>query len=337
MNNRKYIGHDSQIYGVEEHRLAGGKGDGMRLFQIRNGQGLEFTVSADRCADISRLSFQGCNMGYFSPCGYVGPQYYDDRGDGFLKSFTAGFLTTCGLTAVGTPCVDEGEDLPLHGTVANCPAEQVSTEVTDHEIILKARMVQARIFGRKLILNRKISCSLETNEIQIQDEIENQGSEKTPLMLLYHINMGYPLLSENAELFIPSKKVTPRNAHASEGIDVWDKMTKPTAHFEEQCYFHSFEKEGLAAIYNPSIGKGLTIRFDAQALNYFVEWKMMGERDYVLGLEPGNCHPDGRDKMREEGCLTWLEPDQRVVYHVNIRMIDGENSWKKVKDSFKEK
>ncbi len=336
MGKRKYIGHDSQIYGVEEHRLVGGKGDGMRLFQIRNGQGLEFTVSADRCADISRLSFRGHNMGYFSPCGYVGPQYYDDRGNGFLKSFTAGFLTTCGLTAVGTPCVDEGEELPLHGTVANCPAEHVSTEVTDREIILKARIVQAQIFGRKLILNRKISCTLETNEIRIQDEVENQGSERTPLMLLYHMNMGYPLLDENAKLYIPSKKVTPRNEHAAEGMDVWDKMAKPTAHFEEQCYFHSFEKEGLAAIYNPSIEKGLAIRFDAQSLNYFVEWKMMGERDYVLGLEPGNCHPDGRDKMREEGRLTWLEPDEKASYQVIIQMLDGEDGWNKVKTSYKE-
>ena len=58
----KYIGHDSQVYGVEEHRLVGGKGDGMRLLQVRNGKGLDFTVVADRCADISRLSFQGINM-----------------------------------------------------------------------------------------------------------------------------------------------------------------------------------------------------------------------------------------------------------------------------------
>ncbi len=74
-----YIGHESQMSGVEEHRLVGGKGDGMRLFQVRNGKGLEFTVVADRCADISRLSFRGVNMGYFAPCGYVAPAYYDDR------------------------------------------------------------------------------------------------------------------------------------------------------------------------------------------------------------------------------------------------------------------
>lgn len=33
---KNYIGHISQICGVEEHRLIGGKGDGMRLFQVRN-------------------------------------------------------------------------------------------------------------------------------------------------------------------------------------------------------------------------------------------------------------------------------------------------------------
>ena len=59
----KYIGHDSQVYGIEEHRLVGGKGDGMRLLQVRNGKGLDFTVVVDRCADIYRLSFKGINMG----------------------------------------------------------------------------------------------------------------------------------------------------------------------------------------------------------------------------------------------------------------------------------
>ena len=47
----------------------------MRLFLVRNGKGLEFTVSADRCADISRLSFRGLNMSHFAACGYVAPAF----------------------------------------------------------------------------------------------------------------------------------------------------------------------------------------------------------------------------------------------------------------------
>ena len=62
-----YIGHESQLYGIEEHRLNGGKGDGIRLLEINNGKGLSMTVSPDRAADISRLRFAGINLGYFSP------------------------------------------------------------------------------------------------------------------------------------------------------------------------------------------------------------------------------------------------------------------------------
>ena len=49
---KEYIGHTSQLYSIEEHRLVGGKGDGMRLLEVNNGKGLMFTISADRCGDI---------------------------------------------------------------------------------------------------------------------------------------------------------------------------------------------------------------------------------------------------------------------------------------------
>lgn len=317
----QYIGHESQLYGVEEHRLVGGRGDGMRLLQVKNGRGLEFTVSADRCADIARLSFRGINMGYFSPCGYVAPAYYDDKGDGFLKSFTAGFMTTCGLTAVGTPCEDEGETLPLHGTIANTPAEHIYWEQDEKEIRIHAVVTDERIFAHKLVLNRTIICSKEANEITIRDTIQNRGDQECPAMILYHMNMGYPLLSEKAQVRIPSIQVRPRNARAAEDIDTWDQMLKPQPQFEEQCYYHSFAKEGRASIYNPDIEQGLAISFDADSLRFFTEWKMMGERDYVLGLEPGNCTPDGRDRVRSEGDLTILQPSESVNYEVHITML----------------
>lgn len=38
----KYIGHPSQICGVCETRMIGGKADGMRILEVRNGKGLEF-------------------------------------------------------------------------------------------------------------------------------------------------------------------------------------------------------------------------------------------------------------------------------------------------------
>lgn len=60
------------------------------------------------------------------------------------------------------------------------------------------------------------------------------------------------------------------------------------------------------------------ITFDAKELDGFVEWKMMGIRDYVLGLECGNCYPDGRDVMRRTGMLKYLEPGERKQYRVHV-------------------
>ena len=319
-----YIGHDSQCYGVEEHRLVGGKGDGMRLLEINNGKGLELTVSPDRGADISRLRYHGINMSYFSPCGYVAPAYYESKGSDWLKSFTAGFLTTCGLQSVGTPCMDEGEELPLHGSIANIPAEQVYWFEDNEELVVRAVMKDEVIFGRKLRMNRELRVSLNENSFFIQDMIENTGDTEQPFEILYHMNMGYPLLDEDSVVEIPSVSVTPRDDHAAEDIENWMKMTKPEAGYVERCYYHKFDESGKASIYQPKLRQGLEILFDPKELDGFVEWKMMGIRDYVLGLECGNCLPDGRDVMRRNGMLKFLEPGEKKTYCVKIRMIDAE-------------
>ena len=317
-----FIGHNSQLCAVEEVRLVGGKGDGMRLLQIRNRAGLELTVSADRCADIPRLIFKGDNMGYFSPCGHVAPAYYDEPGAGFLKSFTAGFLTTCGLTAVGSPCTDEGEVLPLHGTIGNTPCERIWWDEDSENIYIHACVNDSGIFARKLYLKRLITVSKTESSFKIADTVSNEGDAASPVMILYHMNMGYPLLSENAVVDIPAASVKPRNEHAAKDLDTCCKMLPPTPGFEEQCYFHHFKNEGKASIYNPDIRKGLTISFDPNSLDHFTEWKMMGYRDYVLGLEPGNCHPDGRDVMRKEGTLKFLQPGESVTYEVAVNLYE---------------
>ena len=322
MKTNPYIGHASQLCSVEEVRLLGGKGDGMRLLQIRNAAGLEMTICPDRCADIYRLIFKGDNMGYFSPSGYVAPAYYDEAGAGFLKSFTAGFLTTCGLTAVGSPCTDDGETLPLHGTIGNTPCDRIWWDEDEENIFVHAIINDSTLFSRKLMLKRTITCGKNNTTFRITDTISNQGDSVSPLMLMYHMNMGYPLLSESSVLEIPSVSVEPRNDHASKDLDSWNKMLPPTPGFEEQCYFHSFAEEGKASIYNPDIHKGLTISFDTEKLDHFTQWKMMGYRDYVLGLEPGNCNPNGRDVMRKEGRLKFIQPGESITYEVTVNLYE---------------
>lgn len=318
-----YIGHHSQVCGVEEHRLIGGKGDNMRLYEAVNGRGLELTFSPDRNCDITRLRFRGINMSYLSPCGYVAPAYYDSIGSHWLASFTAGFLTTCGLQAVGSVCNDEGEELPLHGSIANTPCAYSFWEEDDAAIRIHAQTEDEEIFGRKLILRRMVEISKKENRFVIQDEIGNTGDRIEPVEILYHMNMGYPLLDEDSIVTIPSVSVTPRDDHAAEDLSNWMHMETPQAGYQERCYYHRFDgKQGSASIFQPKLDVGLRIDFDPGTLDGFVEWKMMGVRDYVLGLECGNCYPDGRDVMRRTGMLKFLAPGKKFHYQIMITMLE---------------
>ncbi len=319
----KYVGNVMQLYSVKEARLAGGKADGMRVLLVKNAKGLEFTVSLDRCADISELSLKGDNFAFIGPCGYVAPTYYDNLGTNFLKSFTAGFMTTCGLRNVGNPCVDDNEELPLHGTVSHIPAEKYCWYVENNEIHIKATIRDAYLFSKKLLLEREYICPINENVIYLKDVIKNIGFEDSPLQMLYHCNMGYPLLSESAILTIPSNNVIARNEHSETGIDKWQVCEKPQNGYVEMCYYHEFENETpTVSLYNNDIKKGVEMTFDTKELPFFTQWKMMGEGEYVMGLEPGNCNPDGRDKMRESGKLEILKSGETKIHNIKFKFFE---------------
>ena len=76
----------------------------------------------------------------------------------------------------------------------------------------------------------------------------NTGDKEEGVEILYHMNMGYPLLDEDSVVEIPSVEVTPRDEHAAEDLANWKQMITPQAGYVERCYYHRFEgKEGRAS------------------------------------------------------------------------------------------
>lgn len=327
---KNYVGNSLQVRGAEQYILQNGKGDGMHFIYVRNGLGLEAWISLDRCADLSRVIYKGYNYAFMSPCGYVAPQYYNVDGAGFLESFTAGFCTTCGFTNVGGPHIDEGEQLPMHGTVSNIPAVITRIQDDDDGLTVEATVRDAVIFGKKLIMKRKYFFSYSQSIIKLEDAVINEGDDDSPFMILYHCNMGYPLLSENSILKIPNNSYIPRDKDAADYNDTALEMEIPQARFAERCYYYDVaEKDGKAnvGIYNGKIGVGLVMSYDKSTLPCFTEWKMMGKTDYVLGLEPGNCNPDGRNAVRQKGILRTLHPDEQEKMTLEFKFVSNEDEF----------
>lgn len=323
-----YVGHPLQTRGAEQYILQGGKGDGMKFLNVRNGLGLEVWISLDRCADLGRVTYKGMNMGYMSPCGNVAPSFYDKDGIGFLKSFSAGFITTVGFEGAGGACVDQGENVPLHGTVGNLPAELKSIEESDNEIVIKAIVRDCVIFGRRFILERSYNISYTENTITLRDKITNEGENEHPFLLLYHCNMGYPLLSENSIVKVPFTDIRANTPSAIENIDTALLMEKPQKNYIERCYFFDTvpceDNNVKVGIFNPDINVGMIMSYNKEELPCFTEWKMMGRRDYALGLEPGSCEPCPRNIQREKGILKYLDSEQTYTAGLTFKFIDKE-------------
>jgi hypothetical protein len=329
----KYVGDLSQLFGIKEYTLTGGKAKGIKAFDLKNGSGLEFTVLADRGLDISGLSYKGMNCSYLSNAGIIAPEYYDEKGLGFLRSFYAGFLTTCGLRNVGSSCEDNRESFGLHGRISNTPAEEVCA-ITSWEnglpvLTVSGKMREARFFGENLVLQREILCRYGENKILIHNNIENYGFQREPIMLLFHFNFGFPLLDESANLLISSAEILPRDQEAEKGLKSFTIFDQPTPGYSEQVFYHKLnaDKEGKTsvALINTKIGLGLSIQFNKNQLFNFTQWKQMGEGEYVLGLEPCNCYVGGRAEARKSGFLEYIDPGENKNFDLTIEILNGES------------
>jgi len=73
-------------------------------------------------------------------------------------------------------------------------------------------------------------------------------------------------------------------------------------------------------------GFGFYVKYKKEQLPQFIEWKMMGEGDYVVGMEPANCLVEGRDKERERGTLKFLEPGEKKEFDLEIGVLAGKES-----------
>ena len=54
-----------------------------------------------------------------------------------------------------------------------------------------------------------------------------------------------------------------------------------------------------------------------------VEWKMLGEGLYVLGVEPGTSFVDGRVAERKAGRVPVLAPGESRRYHLEVTVLTG--------------
>lgn len=332
----KRVGDISQIGGVKPIELVNGNERGVRAAQFKTGTGFNFTVLLDRSLDICAADYCGQSLCWRSSTGETAPAFYEPQGLGWLRSFYGGLLTTCGLTYIGAPDVDQGQELGLHGRVSNIAAKNVymdgSWDGDDYIMWIQGKVQETAVFQENLVLHRKISARLGENCLYIDDVVENMGHNTTEHMMLYHINGGFPVIEQGSRIVAPILKTTPRDSEAQKGLDEFATFGAPTVGFSEQVYFHDVAPDADGFVHSALINKGFNdgqgfgfyTKYRKEQLPVLIEWKMTGEGLYVVGMEPGTNRGDGRSLERKEGRLIFLKPGETRSYHLEIGVLAGQ-------------
>ncbi len=336
----------AQFAGVRLVTLGDGVERGIRALEFRTGTGLRFTALVDRALDIADCEHKGRAVGWQSPSGFRHPGLHETEGEGglgFLRSFS-GLLVTCGLDHVGFTAEETAEHYhygprstvkhPIHGRIATVPARLggYGERWDGDRCILwcEGTVQQSAVFGEDLHLVRRIEAEVGTDEIRIHDRVVNHGFYDTPHMLLYHLNVGYPVLDEGARLLAPVADVAAA-AHAGEayrrqGVG-YRTMAGPRDGFREQVWEHELgaDAEGRVpyAVVNDALGFGLAVEVVKAQLPTFTEWQHFQAGQYALGIEPGTHHLPGRAFARERGELIRLQHGEERRYDLALRVLDG--------------
>lgn len=340
---RRRIGDFRQVLGVELHELQDGPQRGLRVLEFKTGSGLSFTVLVDRSMDFGRFDFKGVPFAWQSGTGFRHPNLIDpmaEGGNGFMRGFS-GLLCTCGLDHIRQP--DRGPadhfDLPLrqemlyplHGRGALQPAQLdgygVRWDGDDAVLWCQGTVHQVQVMGEHLSLTRRIEVAVGSSQVRFTDTVRNHGFARTPHMLLYHINLGWPLLAEGARFSAPITGTLASNLPRELQQVGYRVQAAPQARFAQQVFDHAFQPDAQGrvptALLNDKLGLGLAYEFEASQFRCLQQWQALGEGVYAFGIEPATAHWGSREDAQKRGEVIELAHDQVRTYRSTLSVLEG--------------
>ena len=290
------ISNFQQVASLRRYTMSEGKQKGVDVIDCDNGA-LRFLLNVSKGLDVMQLYHMGKNISFISKNGFSAREH------SFLNRFEGGMVYTCGLDSVGGR-----EGYELHGSYHNIPAEVICAQCDEQGIRVEALIRDTALFGRNLVMHRTITSGVESNCVHIEDKLTNMGHKEESYCLLYHTNIGYPMLDEGATICMDEQGCVPRTPWSEENMSTRALVEGPVADTQETCYFMTLGKPEVSLI-NPKLGKKFTLSYSKDTLPCFVEWKSMVSGDYALGLEPATTMLDDRFAYKTIGVQETIKFD----------------------------
>ena len=346
------VGNLAQIGGIDVVAYEEGHARGTRALQVNTGGGLRFSVHPERGLDVGRAEYAGIGLCYLAPNMAPGPWYYEGKLDDYawLRVGLGGLVNTAGLVTIGLPqtiATDQygftqrlTERYGTHGRVAVTPATRFTHGERwdgDRCVLWIEGLIREEIaYGENLSLRRRFETELGSRAFRIVDVVTNDGWFETPHQVLYHFNIGYPIVDDGSEV-IASVTEEPADMSfttqdESGSPSRWRTATDPVSGFTHEGYVVSMRADeggevGVAVVNHrlrPEVGGlGVYLRYDQRQLPVYIAWRMMREGLYAIGLEP-STNPFGElDDLLAQGYPLMLKPGEQRTYELEFGILDG--------------
>ncbi len=325
-------------FSIAKRRLHGGLRDGVDVIEVDNGR-MRFVVVPTRGMGLWRAFCGDVHLGWNSPKnGPVHPAFvnlWEPSGLGWLDGFDE-LLVRCGLESNGSPEMNENGTLryPLHGKIANIPAQnvEVSVDGASGEICVAGVVQETRLFFNKLQLTSTYTTKIGQPGFTVTDTVTNLWAEPSELELLYHINFGVPLLGPGSKAVLPVGKLAPRDQAAVANLAEWDIYGPESPGAPEAVFFVDLaagnDGRTMTLLKNANSTRGVSLEFNKNQLPYFSLWKnrQAASDGYVTGFEPAINFPNKRSFEKSKGRVATLQPGESRSFEIAFTVHDTRES-----------
>lgn len=322
--------------GVCTTLLSDGRREGVKLVELTAGD-TRVVVLPDRGLGIWKMFVGDVELGWQSPVkGPVHPSFVplsEPSGLGWLDGFDE-LVARCGLVSNGAPEFDASGRLVhgVHGRVANLPAHDVSVTLDEDAgtVTLTGAVDETRFLFHALRMETTLVLEAARPRITWTDTVTNLSDRPATMQMLYHVNLGPPMLGFGADVVAAIDEIAPRDLHSATDVPAWNRYAGPCPGFAEQVHFAKLrpaaDGRATALLVAPEGTLGAALSWRADSLPWFTLWKNLGgERDgYVTGLEPATNLPNGRSFEAEQGRVVTLAPGASVSFDLTLELVAGE-------------
>ena len=152
------------------------------------------------------------------------------------------------------------------------------------------------------------------------------------MQLLYHVNLGAPVLGNGATLQAALCEIAPKDDLSASEIEQWNQYGSPESGYAERVYFakpcSDEANESVAMLRSAEGNRGLAVIYNVKGLPRFILWKNTGAQQdgYVTGLEPATNYPNTRSFEEKQGRVVEIAPDETASFRVSLNPLTNAES-----------